>query len=320
MIKLFLGNRSGVLLVLPFLIAIYVLSNIFFGHHPPLAEGLFGFWGKWSNEGTVFSQIMGPLTVLIGAILINQLYNRNGFREKNIYIPALIYVVFQSFFHGFYYLNGFSVAQLFLVLMVTQLFKLDQNVDGRKTVFNAAFLLGIATTFYPFLLVFVPFLFAMIWVFRPFIFRESALIVVGFMVPLVYAGVYQWFLGIRLENNEFSPASPEWILPDLYVIGGAALIMAAAGIGPLLQKAQQSSIRLKKLFRILWFFLMASATLSTLELLAFQKLEPAILMSLAFALFITYGFGDKKPRPLISGIFYVVFLFSVCKFFIPFDF
>ena len=45
--------------------------------------------------------------------------------------------------------NG-SVASSFLIaLVIIQLYRLNQNEDGRKDIFNAAFLFGLSACFYP---------------------------------------------------------------------------------------------------------------------------------------------------------------------------
>ena len=213
------------LLVLPFLIAGYVALNMWQNHHVPDLQSSFGFFGDLLNQSTVLSQILAGSIVLANAILLNVLFNRNDFMESNSFVPGLLYVSLLSFFHSFYYLDGFGVAQFFLVLGLVQMLKLNQNEDARRIVFNASFLIGIACTFSPIMLSIIPFLFWMVWVTRPFIFRESILTVIGFSIPLVYAGVYSSVYGIQLKGGKLSSTSPELWLEDLIVLGGVVFIM-----------------------------------------------------------------------------------------------
>lgn len=318
-LKLFLGNRSGVLLLLPPLVVMYVFLNYFFGHHLPELPSKFGFWGALLPESSWWSIILAPILSLLNAFLLNSIYNRNGFQEKNVYLPALLVIVIQSYFHSFYFLSGASLAITFLILSLIQLIQLDQNSDGRRAVFNASLLFGIAITFYPLLLTGIPFLFLIIWVLRPFVFRESALAMTGTLIPLVYAGVYRMVLGLRMDNNEFSSAAMEWQIPDVYVVGGAMLLITLFGLRPLSLKIQQSSIRLKKLIRINGMLLLYFALLAVMEIFFFTKVETTSFLLIPLLLIITYGFGTKNVKFVPSTVFYLMFIYSVGKFFVSFS-
>lgn len=320
MVKIFFGNRSGVLLIIPVIVACFVLCNTFTGYHSMQGDAQFGFWGNLIPEWSLFSQLGAPILVVISAIIINLIFNRNAFFERNNFLPALLYVVGMSFFYGFYYLTGYSVATIFVVLALLQLYRLDQNADGRRTVFNAAFLLGVGTTFYPFLIVVLPFMFWMIWVLRPFVFRESALAVIGFIIPMIYGGLYSSFFHVRLEGNAFSSASSEWLFPDLYVVGGAIFLLLLVALGPLVNKLGKSSIRFKKLFRLNYLFIIFVLVLGALEFLFFLKIQPISLLLIMLVLILPYGFGDKNLRPFPTAVFYLMLVFAVGKFFVPLDF
>ena len=217
-LTIFAGNRSVVLLFLPIIVGIYAALNWFFPHHLPEGNAQFGFWGELISEKSIISQILAPTAVLMGGVLLNAAFNSHAFFERNNYLPSLLYVLFMSFFHGFYFLNGMSIAALFIILCLRQLYGLEQNTDGRKRVFNAAFLLGVSATVYPMTLVAIPFLFWLMWVIRPFLLRESALALIGFLLPLVYAGIYSNFYQLRLDGSELSSSSWEQFYPDLWVI------------------------------------------------------------------------------------------------------
>lgn len=304
--------------MLPLIALLYVGLNLWTGHHAPSTNTGFGFWNIPLEEATVLAKILGPCLVIANAVLLNWAFNRNGFKEKNNYLPALLFLVFESYFHSFYYLNGFGVAQLFIVMALVQLLRLDQNSDGRRTIFNAGFLLGVATTVHPFLLISVPFLFWMIWTLRPFIFRESALAVVGYTVPLLYAGTYSVISETKLLTKEFSSASMEWLFPDIYVIAGGVFILSIISIGAVIQKSQQSSIRLKKIFRLHILMIIFMGLLASLEFLAFEKIEPISGLLIVLVFFMPYGFGERTPKTFPAAIFYLLFIYSVSKFFVPF--
>ena len=320
MVKIFVGNRSGVLFLLPILVVMFVVLNMVMSYHVSSPISGFGFYGEMLPENTVLSQIFAPIIILVNAILVNSIFNRNGFMEKNNYLPALLYVVSKSYFHSFYFVNGFGLAETFMILAFMQVFRLDQNTDGRKAVFNAAFFAGIAASFYPILLLFLPFLFVIVWVLRPFVFRESALLAVGFLIPLIYAGCYSTIFEIPIKGSSFTGFPEEWKFPDLYVIGGGLFLLGIATVSSLSQKLGQSSIRLKKLFRVILWMILFYTLVSVAELLTLQKLDAPSYIIGWFTFLITYGFGQKHVRQFPAFIFYLLLIFSVGKFFVPLEF
>jgi hypothetical protein len=306
--------------MLPVLVLGYIALNFFFPYHTPSPHSGFGFYGKLLAEDSLLSQIFAPFLILLNAILINAIFNRNGFMEKNNYLPALIYVVGKSYFHSFYFFNSFGVAETFLVLAFLQIFKLDQNLDGRKSVFNAAFFVGVAASIYPMLFLFVPGLFFVIWVLRPFVFRESVLTAVGFLIPIIYAGSYSTLFGIPIRGETFMGGIGEWKLPDLYVVGGGLLILLVTGAGIIRKKLSQCSIRLKKLFRVLLWMVFFFLLLGAVELLLLNRIDSVSIVIGWIAFLITYSFSVKNLPQFPVLIFYLVLIFSVGKFFLSFEF
>lgn len=320
MVQLFYGNRSFALLFLPVFVVGYVVLNQFFPYHLPEAQGHFGFWGMLLPQNTYLSQILAPLLVLAGSVILNTLFNRNEFMERNNFMTSLLYITFMSAFHSFYFLDGFAIAQFLVILALYQVFHLYQNEDGRKRVFNIGFLLGLACTVHPLLISVVLIVFWLVWVVRPFVFRESLLLIVGLIIPLVYGGLYSSWFGNQIHNTQISSASIEVKLEDMVVVGSVCLLMIFLSLGTLLLKIQQSSIRLKKLFRILLIMINYALLLTILEYFVFHKKEVLALVFIPLAFVLPYAFGYKKQRDVTTVIFYLLFLFSVGKFLYPLTF
>jgi hypothetical protein len=295
------------------------MCNYFTGYHGTDAELNFGFWGSIEKTQFWHLDMLAPVFILINAILINTLFNRNEFMEKNNYITSMLYVSFMSFFPSFYYLDGLAISQTLTILVLIQLFRLNQNQDGRRQVFNAAILFGLACTLSPIFLIGTPFLFWMVWVLRPFVFRESVLILTGFTVPLIYAGVYSYVFQIRLERDQFSSSPSElYMLDTLVLLGGLGLLLLMSA-SPVLNKLRVSSIRIKKLFRIIGLLAGLSAGIIVLDFFVFEKLSATGLIVFPLAFLFPFAFGERELRALPTFIFYLILLFSIGKFFIPYS-
>ncbi|OFZ64579.1 MAG: hypothetical protein A3D92_14295 [Bacteroidetes bacterium RIFCSPHIGHO2_02_FULL_44_7] len=319
MVTLFFGNRSYALLFLPVIIGSFYFCNHLTNYHN-LADGMnLGFWGTFEVSLSWLTDFAALTLILINAILLNTLFNRNEFMEKNNFLASMLYVVFMSFFPVFYHLDGLALAGTLLILSLIQLFRLNQNEDGRRAVFNAALLFGTACTLSPILLLGIPILFWVVWVIRPFVLRESLLLLAGLATPLLYTLVYTYLFQIRMERSNFSSSSAEFVLLDMLVLGGGLLLIGLASVGGVMNKFRGSSIRLKKLFRMLGLFMWMFLAAGALEFLVFGKLAASSLLLVPLIFFLTYAFGERKPKGFPTFIFYLLFLFAVGKFFIPFD-
>ena len=149
MIRLFLENRVGALLVLPFFVGFYVLLNSQFPYYQMSVQTNLGFWSDLFSGSFWLNSLLGGLFILINAISLNWIFNSHEFLDRNSYIVSLLYVVTMSFYHSFYSIDGLLLAQTFIILMLSQFFQLKQNVDGRRNVFNGFFCAGVAAIFHP---------------------------------------------------------------------------------------------------------------------------------------------------------------------------
>ncbi len=294
--------------------------NFYFPYHLPEESAHFGFWGDFLPQSSWVSQLIAPGLVFAEAILLNSLFNRNNFLDRNTFTPSLLYVTLMSVFHCFYYLDGFAIAQFCLIMAVHQLFQLYQNEDGRRQVFNVGFWLGVACTFHPILALMILVAFWLIWVIRPFILRESVLLVLGFIIPLVYGGFYSAWAGIKIQNEQITSTAIALNIEDVLVVAGITFVLIFLSLGTLTTKIQQSSIRLKKLFRILLILVIITLLITIFEYLVFEKKEALAMAFVPLMFVLPYAFGYKKLRDVTTLIFYLLFLFSLGRFVFPLQF
>ncbi len=322
MIKLFSGDNIVALVILPFIIAGYYLLNYGVLN---LQGGFFetsdfidlGLWGGVKISSYLWVRIASGAIILANALGLNYLFNANVFHERNSYIVSLLYVVLMSFYHSFYQLDGVIIAQSFLILILFQLFKLENNVDGRTIGFNAGFFFGIAASFHPSLIFVFPLLWFMILRIRPFVWREIILSVVGFIVPLIYG----FSLIIWKEeqiNWNFIETSVNYVQKQLIFLGSMALFVVAAllSLYGLSSRNMASSIRFRKLTSIVLIFLLIGIGLGVIEIVFLNQYEWFSFSTISLALFLPFSFFYKSTQLFARMLFYVIFLFSVFKFFI----
>ncbi len=318
MIKIFHSNKTIVLVLIPVFILMFFGLNSFFEYHISDEEINLGLWGKHETDSSLFS-ITSLFLVGLGAVLLNRLFNKNEFSNKNNYLPSLFYVLFLSLSHSFYFLDGLTLAQFFVILSVMQLFLLNQKEDGRKAVFNAGFFFGIACTFFPILFFGWPFLLFMIWISRPFLFRESAIVIIGIIVPSLYAMCFLMFFNVQLDLTVINSSSNEVFVIDTAVFITTLSLFFLFSLKTLFNKIQTGSIRIKKSFRLLFFLAILFFILFFVDVLLYGKTQSITLLMIPLVLILPYSFGEKKLRLIPTIIFYLFFIFTIIKFFVPFN-
>lgn len=317
MIRLFTDNRVFTFLLLLAVTAVYTLLNFVFPQITTTNELNLGLWGTYTLQDTFPKQLAGGVLVFLNAVGINHVFNRHNLYEKNTHLPGFIYIVWMSFFEVTYNPNGFLVTHTAFILMINQLFKLNQNEDGRRTVFNLAIFTGIATTFHLTTVIILPFLFTMVWILRPFVFRESLLLLAGYITPLLYVGVLVLLNGdVVYQNWDFKVNYVWFERIDLLIYCSFALLYLLFGFIGMRAKLKQSSIRFRKLARLLWIFTFFAISVGAIDLLLVQRIEFFSLVVVSMAIFSFFSFSQKPLSNLINGLFIIVIIASFLKFFL----
>ena len=317
MVKLFLGNRAGVLLLIPIIIYGYFLLNQQTEYYTYNATTNLGFWGKSVVLFPKIASISAAVLICFNAFGISWIYNNNEFFERNSYMSSLLYVVLMSFYHSFYSIDGLLIAHSCIVVMLFQFFKLNQNKDGRRNVFNGLFFAGVAATFHPPMILVFPFVLIMVWNVRPFIFRETILGIIAFLVPLIYAGTYLWYYGNAIELKVLEQTTSYTNKQtDFLVTAVLFTLLFLLSIVSIRGRMQTSSIRLKKLARILYWLLLIGILFGVVDFIIYRQIERFSFLMLPLSFFLTFSFVHKTFGLMASVLFYLTFTYSIIKYFI----
>jgi hypothetical protein len=314
MIRLFLANNILVLIALPFIISIYHLLNSQFGLYEQEFPVNFGFWGVFLEANSIILKTASFIVILINALLLNWVFNKNEFLERNSYIVSLLYVTTLSLYHSFYTIDGSLISHLFFILMFMQFFQLNQNQDAKRLIFNGCFFAGVAATFHPILMFAFPFCLAMILIIRPFVFRDFFLGLIGFGLPLIYG-----FIFILFKNNDlffFGQLKELKITIDFIATLIILVILFVLTILSLRSRLQKSSLRLKKQIRIITLFIWLSLIIGILNLYYISSIEQFSFLLIPISILLTYSFLHKNIGIIASIVFYLMVFYSVTKFFI----
>ncbi len=315
MINLFKSSRLASFILIPLLVLLFNFLN-FISHKYLFQETIdIGMWGKVSY--LPYANIAAGILLVIHAFLLNFIFNKNEFLDRNYFIPGMVYTVYMSFFHSFYVLDGLLLAHTFCLLAIQQLYILHQNTDARKTVYNIGFLVGAAASFHPPLLLSLPFFMIMTLVIRPFVLREFFLLIFGYATPLVYAFSFQIYYGYQLDLKLVHPfVNHEQKQLDFLITSIIFTILTMLSFWALRLRMTKSSIRIKKLIRIQWFFIALALGIGFTDLFMYNQIERFSLLLIPVAFFASFTFWNQLLEPIAKVIFYLSFIYSILKFFL----
>lgn len=276
-----------------------------------------GLWGTSSGWSIVWTSLAALVIQLFLAIRGARLFNNHAFADKNTYITALVLPTMLALLPNFYYLDSVSISLVFLLLILFQLFHLQQNTDGRKVIFNSGIFLGIAITFSPPMAFALPFVYLMVLVIRPFILREFVLLITGTILPLIYLGLFVWYKDIPIDLDYQAPEETleSFPLEGLAILTSFALMFLFAVLA-VSSGALKSSIRSKRLTRMLLWLSAPLAGIALYHFLFYGEVKYLSWFALPLSLLGTLAIINKRYRGLMSVMLYLLLAFVLLKLFL----
>ena len=200
--------------------------------------------------------------------------------------------------------------------MTQQLFELNRNNDGRKTVFNSFFYAGIATSFTPILILLTPLLILPVLIMRPFKLQEIVVSVLGFVIPFMYILSIAYLqndpINIGIEEHHLAQSENK----DYLFVIATICILLILGILSVLVKSHKTTINSNKQLRILFILTLIFAICALYYMLSFQQIDHLSLILIPLSIFLIFSFLSNTYGIAATVLFYVVFGYSVIKFFL----
>lgn len=314
MLRLFLDNRVWVLLLLPAILALYLISYLLgypapFGQANPNAH-LVPFFAQISMAHVLAHFLM----LLLNATVLNWVFNSREFLEKNTFIVSLNYLIFASFFHTWGAPSWLFVAHICCIAGLGLFFGVKPQQNSKKAAFNASFAFGIGLLFAPEFVVLLPVLLLMFIVLRGFFWRELILIVVGFLMPL--SGILSYYyLSSQNISFEMLPVfryyAANW--QELLYIGLLVLVLIFSLFG-LRARLHKASLKLKKQTQILTVFTIFVFMLGLAYFFLCGQFSILSLAIIPFSFYFSYALLSSSLGISSHLFFYILFVFSLFKF------
>jgi hypothetical protein len=319
MFKSIIENRLLTIVLSVVFLAGYSLINVQTNFYEVPSQLDFGLFGSVTTFNTTIATVSASVVLIVNAFLTNYLFNHHNLYERTTYFPGFLYIVWLSFSKSSYVINGELLAHFFLLLIIHQLFLLNQNESGKRQVFNSGFLAGIVVCLHPTAALAPLFLLPMIWVHRPFVIRETLLTIIGLLLPIGYAAIYSLLCGTLFQpwsswvvNSHFLKFS--YVLALIVTV--LAIIYFSLSFLAINQQLQKSSIRLRKQIRTLWIYFFYVMSIGIADAIFTQELHHFVVIFTILPFLSFYSFVKKPYLIFTHFLFLLVVILSFLKFFL----
>ncbi len=205
------SNRSINLVLLPLagilLWAKSLLEPFSYSYYPGESQNvLFAPIDEITKQHTWLQVLLSLVLVIFTGFLIQQVNDRFAFIRTRTKLPATMLVILIGGFVNMHTLHPVFFAGIFLVFAIHSLFAVFDNPNAFPQIFNAGFFIGVGSLFYFDLALLLPaFLIGIIILCREYHWREFVIMLIGFIVPFIFAFSYAFliksFLGIFLHHS-----------------------------------------------------------------------------------------------------------------------
>lgn len=262
-----------------------------------------------------FSTAIALLIIVISALILNDVINKNEIFIRNTFLPALIYLISMSAIKEHQVLSPIVISNLFWILAFKRLFNIYSQVPCKKEVFDATVLILFGGLFYFPSILMVALVWVALIILRPFVWREwvlpfFAFIIFGvyYIVALIWRNTFNnWLDYFTFDSEQYSSINIAISWP-YYVLLGVAVILVSFSGYTILRQYKASSLRFRKIIFFFLFIIILSITI--LSIVQYFSNENVYLLvgAVPLSLLITFYFNYAKKEWLSQLYFYTMFI------------
>jgi hypothetical protein len=148
--------------------------------------------------------IIAFFLLLAEAVLINAMLIQHKFVTRLTFLPAMVYIVLMSYYPTMLTVTPVLIANLFLILSMNVTLGIYLKPEPYREIFNATFLISVASVFYLPALIFFVFFWLALFTYRISSLREWFITLSGLVAPYIFIVFYYfWFDKIEHFIEDF---------------------------------------------------------------------------------------------------------------------
>ncbi len=247
--------------------------------------------------------ILSFTILFVQAVLLSHFINSRRMMGQANFFPGMAFLMITSLYPGWSQLSGAMIAGMFLLIILIQVFSVYNKPKAASRIFNMGLWLGVASFFYPSVLLFFTWLLLALAIMRPFSLREWLLCIAGLLTPFYFYAVYLIFTD-RLSVQHFLPfhsAGFPSISHTIWLAGSAFLLLVPLLTGGyhVQDNLRKMLIQVRKGWSILLLFLLLALLVPFVN--ATGDLKNWVLLAVPLAAFhaCTYMYSPFRMYPLL---------------------
>ena len=209
--------------------------------------------------------LLSLLLVIFIAILIQQINSRYALLRVRTKLPIAINIIIFGGLTFIHTLHPVIIAAILTLLGINSLFSIFNNPEPQLDIFNAGLFIAIGTLFYFNLIVLLPaFLIAISILRRERNWREFAILLIGFIIPVAFALSYAFFTDqlnetfLNFQKNIITSVNHFKTNYALQGYLGLLIILTLFASIKILQQYDSRKVSTRKYYQVLFVIFLSS--------------------------------------------------------------
>ncbi len=257
--------------------------------------------------------LLSLILVIFIAVLIQQINSRYALIRVRTKLPIAINIIIIGGLTFIHTLHPVLIAAIFTLLGINSLFSVFNNPEPQLGIFNAGLFIAIGSLFYFNLIVLLPaFLIAISILRRERNWREFVILIIGFIIPVLFALSYAFFTDqlnetfFNFQNNIITSVNhfkTNYPLQGFLVL---LILLTLIGSIKILQQYDSRKVSTRKYYQVLFVIFLSSMfsfifiPATSQEMLVIAVLPVTFLISNLFVS-IDSGFWRELLFTLLAG-------------------
>lgn len=224
---------------------------------------------KFFSGFPLITVILSIGLLIFQALVFNQIHDNHRLAERNQMLVAAFYILLMSSTPILVRPNIMIIVNFLMIILLNTMLNILGKHEPYRQVFDAAFLVGIASLLYFPAVVFIVFIWLCFVVFQIFTWREWVISIFAFFIPYLFVGTYYFWTDelvdvLRKYVIHFYEIKPIIVAANTYafIIWGLLTFLVLLVFSRMLKGIAESISDLRKKNRVVLFFLFIVAVSS----------------------------------------------------------